>query len=777
MATPQAVKIDKPYKKIQRIGTTSEIKPWYLEAIKSEMAVKPDRVMKEYGLVPALPPVVLTGATIPNQQYDTNSVAVADGVVKMVSVTLNSVAGNGDNAFHSDDIIDLITSYVYKQGWVLKKSNGDIIEFGDGDWEVDTDAGIVVFFTGSPSGVSAGSPIVVEGYVYSGAYGVGGDGISSTDELTEGATNKYFPSNGLTQLDIVNDLTTGGTDKVASAEQLKVLKTMFDSFSRVDRAYADIAARDALVSSPTVDDPAPSDQETIFITDASADPDVDSGWATYKWIEGSSQWVKTAEQEGIDLDLSNFFDVTTMTSDDITEGGTHLFMTAAERSALDKLKPVAPEDITGKTLELGSRYTAVETATDDTKAHVTDNTTPTISMNPYTIAGGFLKVVGNTVSALLNAAGVGSRELTSNNDSGTYGALTLLDGDFHAGVDGKANFYNAIAARVIVQNALTSKINTLKILDEAAESQEYTFYVDDSAVATLTGLSADALDTPIVISGVPCYTNGDRFRVQATINNAIKRFYNSTRIGRASAAVTNAINGALGSSYSEGDPYLLDVNISVQNNQEASALVVSVTAYNAKGTAYSESINTSYRIDSKSDESGRLEAGTTQYPSSGYGMAYTSSTQLSTSGNEALQLAFGKYFFDQSYGGLTGVNIGGAEYRWTLFKLPSQSGITAVNCQFSSTSGFSAGVMAGFILQVRVDGASGTNGWVDGNAIFSPGSTPTNNGDAALDPSSTNTLKIVVFGASPKVGDVFVRVGLASGSGLSFGQNLALSAS
>lgn len=57
----------------------------------------------------------------------------------------------------------------------------------------------------------------------------------------------------------------------------------------------DIAARDALDATNALQ---------VLVIDASADPTVTSGAATYVWREATSAWVKISEAESMDLSLS-----------------------------------------------------------------------------------------------------------------------------------------------------------------------------------------------------------------------------------------------------------------------------------------------------------------------------------------------------------------------------------------------------------------------------------------------------------------------------------------
>lgn len=67
-----------------------------------------------------------------------------------------------------------------------------------------------------------------------------------------------------------------------------------------DETVADIAARDALTNA----DIKPGDR--VFVTDASADANVDSGWAIYRVVStGPNVFEKIQEQESMDVVIDN----------------------------------------------------------------------------------------------------------------------------------------------------------------------------------------------------------------------------------------------------------------------------------------------------------------------------------------------------------------------------------------------------------------------------------------------------------------------------------------
>ena len=95
------------------------------------------------------------------------------------------------------------------------------------------------------------------------------------------------------------------------------------------RFVDNIAARNAL---------ALNDRDgIIYVTDATGDPTVTLGSATYGWNATTSAWLKLTEFESLDLDLSTLFNKTTDTLDDIKDGTNFVRMTAVERTELATL--------------------------------------------------------------------------------------------------------------------------------------------------------------------------------------------------------------------------------------------------------------------------------------------------------------------------------------------------------------------------------------------------------------------------------------------------------
>jgi hypothetical protein len=115
---------------------------------------------------------------------------------------------------------------------------------------------------------------------------------------------------------------------ILDANGLIPLDTLPDQAKSHIKYMADIPSRDA------VDE---ADRHFIYVVlDASGDPTVESGAATYSWDDTNGVWVKLSEFESMDIDFSVFFNKSTETLDDIADGTQYVRFTPAERTKLAK---------------------------------------------------------------------------------------------------------------------------------------------------------------------------------------------------------------------------------------------------------------------------------------------------------------------------------------------------------------------------------------------------------------------------------------------------------
>ena len=129
-------------------------------------------------------------------------VGKSNGVIRRYEkVPLTHISGSLNNAYAaydgSSNIItkntipfnfDPLGTYLYT---IYKNDQTTVISFGDGEWVLDIDSGILTFYDlENITGVSSSSPPYISFYKYEGSFGVGSQNINSADiSLTSTSTN------------------------------------------------------------------------------------------------------------------------------------------------------------------------------------------------------------------------------------------------------------------------------------------------------------------------------------------------------------------------------------------------------------------------------------------------------------------------------------------------------------------------------------------------------------------------------------------------------------
>lgn len=455
---------------------------------------------------------------------------------------------------------------------------------------------------------------------------------------------------------------------------------------------------------------------------------------------------------------------------------------------LGKLAPAKPFNLSTKSLAISGTYSAYESAaiTPTLRSNVIDNTTP-LAQTPTGAANGFWDAEEGIISAEVDSVTSGSRTLSAANDVGTYGSLKILsDYDFYAGQVGKELFWAALTAGVQSSTPLSLGSHTYRLLhSKTGNTAVNTFYVDDPQAVTVTGQTITGSGTGKYISGVPSLNTGDTIAASFTVNNAIRQHYNPTRIAAASSTLTNSVNQSLPlTPPTSGDPYSGSISLTVSNSKYGEQTTVACTGYNSKGTTGSANAVSNIRVDTVSNEV-RVKSGQGQYPTAGsaaseYGSAFDSTISLVSAGNEELQLLNGLYQFPAgnytsnlpvngpNYSAATGGSY--SNYRWVTFNLGNKTSVSSVTLTINGGVNLgSTTLISGLLLNIKVDGAIPTNGWIDGNAAYSGVGNPTNDGTAALVIGSSNVAtRVITFGATVRTGNVYVRVGIPLASNKRF---------
>jgi hypothetical protein len=180
---------------------TSTLLGYNEEPISSRLSVFPSQIWVQSDQIPSTAePSLKLNALTPGSSY---SVGVVKYFRKHTLKTFSGIS-NKNISFWSEDLIDSIplnfdpsgASYVFE----LFKSDGTTpINFGNGDWLVDTNAGVLTFYGTPPTGVDFNNPPKISFYKYIGTKGLGVDsgigtilGVTAGVGLTGGGTAGYI---------------------------------------------------------------------------------------------------------------------------------------------------------------------------------------------------------------------------------------------------------------------------------------------------------------------------------------------------------------------------------------------------------------------------------------------------------------------------------------------------------------------------------------------------------------------------------------------------------
>lgn len=451
---------------------------------------------------------------------------------------------------------------------------------------------------------------------------------------------------------------------------------------------------------------------------------------------------------------------------------------------LNRLAPAKPPNLSTISLSLSSTtYSATETSTGVVRSSsVTSNTLAQTGITTFFYDGD-----SGTLSAEIDGVVPtgSSRILTTGNDMGTYGVLGIMtDTGFPVSGNG-ANFWKALTARIVptaglYPSGLSVGIHTYQLKHTSTGNTPLlNFYVDDPGTVTISGISTSYVGSATTyISGVPTLQSGTTFTSTFTVNNAVRQFYNTTRIAGVAATMLSAtVNSIITGVQVNGAGITTTLTLTVGSSKYAESNSLTITGHNSANTAGTPSIfDLGARVDTNSSltESNRKISGVGTAPSTGYGGSWDSTTSLVTL-SEELQLLNNKFQYPPSVNYSSNKPVAGPNYsvgmgtsdRWVTFQPLTASNASNINITFNGATNFgSTAIVSGLSLFVKVEGVTG---WIDGNAAYSPGTNPSTNGFPALViSSSTATTKVVTFGTITRSGTVYVRIGLPSGSNKSF---------
>lgn len=161
MALTASQQASRLFKKSFGAGETLTSRDFFEEPKLGREIIFSDQIWSESSLIPTSAPSLAPGASSGVVQY-------------FEKESLTHISGSLNRSYFSSNLIDAI-SFNYGDGtynYTLYKNDGTtVIAFGDGDWLVDTSAGLLTFYGTLPSGVTSVLPPKLSFYKYVGQKG------------------------------------------------------------------------------------------------------------------------------------------------------------------------------------------------------------------------------------------------------------------------------------------------------------------------------------------------------------------------------------------------------------------------------------------------------------------------------------------------------------------------------------------------------------------------------------------------------------------------------
>lgn len=442
------------------------------------------------------------------------------------------------------------------------------------------------------------------------------------------------------------------------------------------------------------------------------------------------------------------------------------------------LAPAKPDNLSTKTLTISGVYTAKQETTGVTHTTVINDTTPTAGTT------NFFDGDSGTLTAEVDAAVTGSRALTTADDTGVYGDLNITaDEDPYIGIVGKEGFWKQLDANITPAAPIALGVHTLQLKHSVTgDTPVYTVYIDDPATPVISGESI-TLPAPgaRVVSGVPSMAVADVIIGEFTLDDAVSEYYNATRVAAVTSSQTTTQNMNPAAPPAKGATLTFTsgggnaANCPITASAYSENVTIAFQGYSS-GDIYASaiaSVATGARVDTVSNETSRLIAGSGLYPAAGYGGAFDSTQSLKTVYTEELQLLNGKY---QVPTGNYSANlpVAGEDYssgmgagdRYVIFDAATLTNNVGFTINILGSEGtWSGTITTGVTIHAKVEGVTG---WLDCNLDYPGAGTPAADGDAAMLFGSSSALQKVINLSVARSGQLYVRIGLPVGSNKKF---------
>lgn len=430
----------------------------------------------------------------------------------------------------------------------------------------------------------------------------------------------------------------------------------------------------------------------------------------------------------------------------------------------------------------GTKYSPRELGSTSTVSNMITLTTPTPSVSGNVGTGANARIM----DAVLTLSNDGSQleTVTIDGDSVTKdtGRIRYTIADPYDGVSGQAGFWIGVTSLTLATAvpAITPSpdIVTLSLTYPSSNSPlTFDYYVDDPITPSVGTVSATMPASMAGnVSGVPTLTTAQSVTsISFTVSDAVSHFWAPSPFYNISGGlIVNKSGNPTSPPSTNGQTVdITGESVNIANNAFSdTSFSFGVTARNSISVSSTSSSysNSAFRVDTTSNETGRLTSGEGQYPTTGWGGTYDSSVSLLTAGNYSneLQLRNGIYVYPT----VNYTTQGGPDYssatgtRYVTFNIGSFSDNSAFTLNITG-SGINSIGQADLRIEVQI---SGQTFWVDGNAEYpgvgDPGSSA--NGDPAVVvgfPSTAETRRIT-FGSETYTGAIIVRIGMTAGSNI-----------
>ncbi len=399
-------------------------------------------------------------------------------------------------------------------------------------------------------------------------------------------------------------------------------------------------------------------------------------------------------------------------------------------------------------------------------------------------------------------------------------SFTVIKDDPYKDVPGKQGFYYSLNVNIKTTTTVLPDSNSyryeIKHFSSGANSN-VRFYAESSrtpVVANVGNYKANVIGGNVkYLSGVPVLKANDRIECNVIVDDAVRYFYNNTKIIEIDSDVSNKKTANLSQTqyvevaYRPPFTELANANSNsirvIFSNVESNILsnsilakpTFSITAYNAVNS------NVTYTtpelfipVDDVSVEVGkRLFSGTGDYPSGNanvdWGNTYTASQSMANiMSNQELQYFGGQYFYPNINYRTTIANVtegtnnisypnytttGNTTYRYATFYVGDIVDEKFYSFKIKDSVGLTYNLDDGVTLTnnlkvwIKVNNSSNANagtGWLDVNKAYNvlDAEYPFANGDKALDlgyGGQNVDIRRATFGDMERTGNVYVRIG------------------